>query len=363
MNVGIVGLPQSGKTTVFNAITRGSAEVATYAAGEAEPNLGVAGVPDNRLDSLAAILKPKRTVTAEIGYVDAPSAADRSGGLVPRSALNDMHPADAIAVVVRAFEDPAVSHVDGSVDAARDAESALLELALTDTGVLDRRLARIEVGFKGLKAAERDALTREQALVLRVKDGLEGGTAVSDQTLTDDEARALGGFGLLTAKPAIVVVNVGEDQADAANAVAERVAASVGGQVHTVAICGALEMELAQLDPAEEAEMREGLGAGEPALERMARVAHEAGDMVAFFTGNGNEVRSWTVPRGTTALKAAGRIHSDFERGFIRAEVIGTPDLLECGSAQAARKRGLLRSEGKGYVVQDGDVVNFLFSV
>ena len=194
-------------------------------------------------------------------------------------------------------------------------------------------------------------------------DSLEGGTAVSDQTLTDDEARALGGFGLLTAKPAIVVVNIGEDQADAANAVAARVAASVGGQVHTVAICGALEMELAQLNPAEEAEMREGLGAGEPALERMTRVAHEAGDMVAFFTGNGNEVRSWTVPRGTTALKAAGRIHSDFERGFIRAEVIGTPDLLECGSAQAARKRGLLRSEGKGYVVQDGDVVNFLFSV
>ena len=356
MNVGIVGLLQSGKTTVFNAATRGSADLAAYG-GEARTNVGVARVPDGRLDALAGVFGPKRTVTAEIGYVDAPSSGEPSGGLIPPTALNELQAVDALAIVVRAFDVSA----DGGAGPVRDAEEALLELALTDAGVLERRLTRIAEGSKGLRAAERDAVERERALVLRVRDGLEGGVAVAGQRLTGDESRALGGFGLMTSKPVVVVLNTGEDRTDESEALSDRVRAAVDDPV--VAICGSLEMELAQMEPAEEAEMREGLGAGEPALETMARAVLEAADMIAFFTGNDNEVRSWTVRRGTTAAKAAGGIHSDFERGFIRAEVIGTADLLECGSTRQARSRGLLRSEGKGYVVQEGDVVNVLFSV
>ena len=351
MNVGIVGLPHSGKTTVFNAATRGSADPAAYG-GEAKANIGVARVPDARLAALAGVFEPKRTVAAEIGYVDAPSAGDRSGGLIPPAALDELRSVDALAIVVRAFDGP------DAAGPVRDAEEALLELALTDAGVLERRLIRIAEGSKGLRAAERDVLDRERALVLRVKDGLENGAAVADQELTGDESRVLGGFGLMTSKPVVVVLNRGEDEAEA---VSDRVRAVVDGPV--VSICGSLEMELAQMEPDEETEMREGLGAGEPALETMAAAALDAADMIAFFTGNANEVRSWTVRRGTTAAKAAGGIHSDFERGFIRAEVIGTDDLLQCGSTREARSRGLLRSEGKNYVVQEGDVVNVLFSV
>ena len=354
MNVGIVGLPQSGKTTVFNAATRGSADLASYG-GEASTNVGVARVPDARLDALAGVFQPRRTVQAEIGYVDAPSSGERSGGLVPPAALNELQTVDALAIVVRAFDTP------DAAGPVRDAEEALLELALNDAGVLERRLTRIAEGSKGLRAAERDALERERALVLRVKDELEGGATVAAQELPQDESRMLGGFGLMTSKPAVVVLNTGEDLAEEAGAAAERVRDAVAAPV--VAVCGSLEMELAQLEPDEEVEMREALAAGEPALEMMARAVLTAADMIAFFTGNDNEVRSWTVSRGTTAAKAAGGIHSDFERGFIRAEVIGADDLLECGSAREARGRGLLRSEGKGYVVQEGDVVNVLFSV
>ena len=356
MNVGIVGLPQSGKTTVFNAATRGSADLAAYG-GEAGTNVGVARVPDPRIDALAGVFQPRRTVAAEIGYVDAPSSADRSGGLVAPAALNDLQSVDALAIVVRAFDD---ADADGA-GPARDAEEALLELALNDAGILERRLARIAEGSKGLRAAERDALDRERALVLRVKDGLEAGAAVADQKLAGDDSRLLGGFGLVTSKPVVVVLNTAEGQAG--GAVSDAVRTALGEGVPVAAICGSLEMELAQLDPAEEAEMREALDAGEPALETMANAVLDAADMIAFFTGNGNEVRSWTVQRGTTAARAAGGIHSDFERGFIRAEVIGTEDLLECGSTREARSRGLLRSEGKDYVVQEGDVVNILFSV
>lgn len=356
MDVGIVGLPQSGKTTVFNAATRGSADLAAYA-GEAGTNVGVARIPDSRLDALAGVFRPKRTVPAEITYVDAPSSADHSAGLISPAALNELQSVDALVIVVRAFDD-AGAEGTGPV---RDAEEALLELALNDAGVLERRLARIAEGSKGLRAAERDALDRERALVLRTKEGLEAGAAVADQELNEDEARLLGGFGLVTSRPVLVVLNVGEGRADAA--ISDTVCEVLGGSVPVATMCGALEMELAQLDPAEEAEMREGLDAGEPALEAMARAVLDAADMIAFFTGNDNEVRSWTVRRGTTAAKAAGGIHSDFERGFIRAEVIGADDLLECGSTREARGRGLLRSEGRDYVVQEGDVVNILFSV
>ena len=203
MNVGIVGLPQSGKTTVFNAATRGSADLAAYA-GEAKANVGVARVPDARLAALAEVFSPKRTVAAEIGYVDAPSSGEPSDGLVPPAALDELRGVDALAIVVRAFDD---ADAAGPV---RDAEEALLELALTDAGVLERRLTRIAEGSKGLRAAERDALDRERALVLRVKDGLENGAAVADQKLTEDESRVLGGFGLMTSKPVVVVLNTGE---------------------------------------------------------------------------------------------------------------------------------------------------------
>ena len=255
-------------------------------------------------------------------------------------------------------------HVDGSVDAFRDAETMLLELTFADLEMIDRRLARLSEGMKGAKAPERDAILKEQGLFARLKERLEAGEGMRGANLAADEERLLAGFGLLSAKPVIVLVNIGEEQLDeSAELYARAVSQFQGPMVKTAVLCGALEMDLAQMEPEEAREMREGLGVGESGLDRMIALTHKAAGAVTFFTGNDNEVHAWTAPRGTGAAAAAGRIHSDFERGFIRAEVIAASDLQQCGSIAAARSRGLLRQEGRTYEVQEGDVLNILFSV
>ena len=366
MRVGIVGLPRSGKTTVFNAVTGGRADVGAYGGTGESPNIGVAKVPDGRLARLGEIFEPKRVVPAEVSYVDLPGASDSQGATrgISGQNLNHLQGTDVLLLVVRAFDDPTVSHVEGSVDPLRDADTMLLELAVSDIEVLDRRNTRLEQGFKGAKAPERDALESERSLLLRLREELEAGGAVRDAALTQDEARLLEGFQLLTAKRLIVLGNVGEDQLPEAAALKESLAKSSNsfGALSAV-ICGKLEMELAQMEPDEEREFRESLDAGESGLEQMLRICHLAGDLITFFTGNRNEVRAWTVARGTAALKAAGQVHSDFERGFIRAEVVAYDELAECGSVAEARRRGVLRQEGKSYVVQEADVLNILFSV
>ena len=366
MEIGIVGLPKSGKTTIFNAVTRGSAEVASYGGVDGKPNIGVAKVPDVRLDRLAEIYQPRRVVNAEVTYADMPPTPEGLGKTrgIASELLNHLQRADAIMVVVRAFEDPSVTHVDDSIDAIRDADTMQTELAFSDLEILERRLARIEDGFKGAKAPEREVLTREQTLLARLRTGLEGGDAVRDADLSEAEAKALAGFQFLTAKPEVIAANLGEEP-DARDAVLQRQLSEKcdAEHVRTMALCGSLEMELAQMAPEEEREFRDGLGVGESGVDNLLNASFQAADLISFFTGNDKEVRVWTVPAGSTAHEAAGRVHSDFQRGFIRAEVVGFGDLDDWGSLAEARKRGLLRQEGKGYVVKDGDVLNILFNV
>ena len=350
---------------MFNAVTRGAADVAAYA-GDGRPNLGVAKVPDDRLARVGEIFGSKRNIPNEVRYLDLPAhpGAPATGAGVSGERLSHLQQSEVLAVVVRAFESPSVPAPPDGLDPARDASAVVDDLTLADLEILERRLARVEAGFKGAKAAERDTLTKERSLIEVVKSRLEDGAAVRDQELSAEVERALSGFSLLTAKPLIVVANAGEEALDEMGALEERLALALPGPtVHTTAICGQLEMELAQMDPEDESEFRASLSLDESGLDRMIGLTHEALDLVTFFTANASEARAWTVSRGTTALEAAGRIHSDFAKGFIRAETIGFEELSRCGAIAESRKRGLLRQEGRDYEVREGDVVNILFNV
>ncbi len=364
MEITIIGLPQSGKTTVFNAASRGTAQVATFAN---RINLGAAKVPDERLDVLNGIFNPKRKVNAEVTYADLPAAPEGSGKTqsIGGEYLNTLQRADAILMVARAFEDPSVPHVTDSIDAFRDIDTLLFELTISDLDILERRLQRVADGFKSAKAADRDALNKEQATLSRVRDDLEAGVHVRDQSLTEEELRLLSGYQMLTAKPLVVVVNAGEDQLDDIPAADARLSAEVETRrVRTAALCGKLEMELAQMDPEDEQEFRDSLGiVGESGLSRVINLCYEALDLISFMTVGEDEVRAWPITRGTPALKAAGKIHSDLERGFIRGEVVTYDNMVSCRTLSEARKHGMLRQEGKNYVVQDGDIMHVLFNV
>ena len=365
MDIAIVGLPGSGKTTLFNATTRGSAEVAPYG-GPRKPNVGVAKVPDRRLDVLQGILGSRRVVPAEVTLHDLPASPDGTGRSqsISGEVLNSLQGADALLLVVRAFEDPSVPAAGDGVDPSRDLKAMLDELALADMEILERRQTRLAESAKGARAPEREAIAREAALMARLKDGLETGTPVRGQSLSGEGGRLLEGFGLLTAKPLMVVVNAGEDQRSEADSLVERVQPLPDGEgVRSLALCGKLEMELTQMAPEDEIEFRASMDAGPSGLDRLATLSWDVLDLVTFFTGNANEVRAWPVPVGTPAIKAAGKVHSDMERGFIRAEVVTFDDLERCGSLAEARRQGVLRQEGKGYLVNEGDVINILFSV
>ena len=367
MEIAVIGLPNSGKTTVFNALTRGSAQVAAFASAQGGPNVGVAKVRDRRLDVLTGLFQPRRTVLSEVTYHDIPAAPEGLGKTQSISGiyLNLLQRADALLVVVRAFEDDSVAHAGGGVDPMRDAEAMLYELAFADLEILERRLSRLDEGFKGAKATERDAITREKAFIERLKDGLESGTHLRDQSMVAEEARLLDGFLMLTAKPLIVMLNVGEDQAeDQAAELAAGLADLVNGdRSRRAAFCGKLEMELAQMDPADEREFRESFELPESGLDLMLRMTQDVTEVITFFTIGEDEVRAWPIGRGTPAIRAAGKIHTDFERGFIRAEVVSFDDLERCSTLAEARRQGVLRQEGKTYVVQDGDIMDILFNV
>ena len=366
MEIGIVGLPNSGKTTVFNALTRARAQVAAYSGSQDQPNVGVAKVADHRLDALASIYKCDRTVPSGVTYVDIPGAPEGLGQTQSISGqfLNDLQRTDALVVVARAFDDPSNPPVDGGVDSLRDAEAMLYELAFADLEILDRRLERLADQSKGAKAAEREAMSKEQELMGRLKQGLEAGTAIRSQSFGRDEARLLEGFRLLTAKPCIIVANVGEGQITEMASLEERLSCRwAEPTIGTIALCGNLEMELVQMEPADEREFRDSLDMVESALDRMVALSQKILDLITFFTGNDKEVRAWPIAIGSTALEAAGKVHSDFERGFIRAEVVAFEELERFGSVAEARKQGVLRQEGRSYPVVDGDVINVLFNL
>ncbi|MCE2463737.1 MAG: redox-regulated ATPase YchF [Dehalococcoidia bacterium] len=363
MELGIIGLPKSGKTTTFNALTRGHAEAGD---ASAKPNIGVAKVPDPRLDFLASVFKPKRVVPAEVRYIDIPGAPEglgRSGDLGGRY-LNSLQSCDALLHVVRAFNDPSVPHVEGYTDPYRDISTMDLELTFSDLAILERRSERLTAELKGIKAQERNRVQGEAALIERLKQALSQDTPLREQNLTLDEGNMISGYQFLTGKPLLILQNVDEEQTPNLLELEEEMSLRLNARsVGCAVMCGILEEELSQMDPEEEEGYRRSQKACEPGADRMIKLSYSQLNLVSFLTVGPDEVRAWSIPEGTPAAKAAGVIHSDMERGFIRAEVISYDDLARCGGMVEARRRGVLRAEGRGYPVQDGYIINFLFNV
>ncbi|MFO7168087.1 MAG: redox-regulated ATPase YchF [Chloroflexota bacterium] len=360
MKIAIIGLPNSGKTTVFNALTRGTAETAAYSSGLLEPNIATVKVPDPRLPVLAEMFDPKKVTYADVQYVDVGGlggGAERGAGLPP-ALLNYIGGADALLHVVRAFQDEAVPHPEGTVDPARDVEAVDLELAFSDLAIIERRLQRLNAEIGKMSSKEREQRIAERDLLVRLQGLLEGGQPIRDVDLSDDEERLIRGYQFLTAKPLLLVLNIGEDQLQSPPQLAYEHKRS-----DVVALCGKIEAELAQLDDEDARTFMEDLGIEEPARDRVIARSYDLLGLISFLTAGPDEVRAWTIRRGTPAVEAAGAIHSDIQRGFIRAEIVAYEDLVRAGSMAEAKKQGTVRLEGKQYIVQDGDVCHFLFNI
>ncbi len=366
VEIGIIGLARSGRTTIFNALTRGEADTGRHTQKGLAPHIGIAKVSDPRLEVLTDILHPKRTVPVSVTYIDIGASIK---GLVKDKTiggqlLGQLSNVDALINVVRAFSDESIPHSEGSLDIERDITTMNLELAFSDLAIIERRLDRIETSLKGANQTERQSLLREQEILTKIKTDLEKDVPVRELELTTDEARTIANFQFLTAKPLLIVVNIDEDQLPEAASLEERLNSPYSRpKCRVITLCGKLEMELTQLDNGTAGTWRAEFGLTESGIDRIVKLSHELLGLLSFFTIVSSEVKAWPIQSGTEALKAAGKIHSDMERGFIRAEVISYDDLVRCGSLPEARKKGLLRTEGKTYVVQDGDVITFLFNV
>jgi len=357
MKTGIIGLPQVGKTSLFKILTR--AHIAAGAA-HGSTHIGVAKVPDKRLDQLAALYKPKKTTYATVEYVDV-------GGLAHDKAkdsayLVQLRQVDALAHVLRLFEDPTNPHPSGKLDVLRDADSVELDLMLNDLDQITRRIERLE---KDLKKKADPVHEKEMALILRCKAALESEKPLREMEFHSDERKILTGFMFLSAKPMLYVINLSDDEAPDLDRVVEKHnLQKLAGRPHTavVGICGRIESELASLEPAEAAELMSAYGVKESGLDRLIRATYELLGLIAFFTCGDPECRAWTIERGMNAQQAAGAIHSDIERGFIKAEVVRWDHLLAAGSVAGTRELGQYKLEGKEYIVGDGDVILFRHS-
>ncbi len=367
MQIAIVGLARSGKTTVFNTLTRGHAETGGF--GGLTVNTGVVKVPDDRLTRLTTLFKPKREVPADVTYVDLPAPPmTTDDGLrsdIPADQLARLRNADALLHVVRAFTDESVPHPNGSVDAWRDIEQLELEFVMADLGVMEKRVEKLRTTGRHGTPSEREANERELVVLEQLLPVLTEGRPIRDVELDEDSAKRIRGFRFLTEKPVLILLNVGEGQIAGRDALV----ADMGGriahrQTMVDALSARIEMELGELDEEEAAIFRADLGLeGDSGLERVIRRSYELLGLISFFTAGHDETRAWTIPAGSTAVDAAGAIHTDLARGFIRAEVVFWEDLLALGSTAEARKHAKLRSEGKTYLVRDGDVVEILFNV
>jgi len=364
MKLGIIGLPNVGKSTLFNAITGAGAACANYPFCTIDPNVGVVAVPDRRLDVLAEMYHPQLYTPATIEFVDIAGlvrGASKGEGLGNKF-LSHIRDVDAVVHVLRCFEDGDIVHVDGTVDPRRDLETINMELIFSDMEVLERRIDKTVKLMKGDRT-----LAAELALYQRIMDALSEGKTARSLSFTEEEAALVEQLELLTYKPIIYVANVGEDEAAGVSpdnpyvpAVIEAARAE-GAEV--IPICAGIEAEIAELSPEEKKEFLADLGIEESGLDRLIRAGYSLLGLISYLTAGPKEVRAWTIRRGTKAPQAAGKIHSDFERGFIRAEIVAFDDLVACGSMNAAKEKGLIRSEGKDYVIADGDVVLFRFNV
>lgn len=364
MKLGIVGLPNVGKSTLFNALTNAGAESANYPFCTIEPNVGVVAVPDSRLDVLAEMYNPEKYTPAVIEFVDIAGlvkGASKGEGLGNKF-LSHIREVDAILHVIRCFENENIIHVDGSIDAIRDLETINLELIFSDMEVLERRIARTEKAMKGDKT-----LAAELELLQRVYAALEEGKCARTVELSEDDKAILAETPLLTLKPIIYVANVSEEEAGAeptGNKMYMALKAHAESEhAEIIPICAGIEAEIAELPAEEKKVFLDDLGIKESGLDRLIKASYSLLGLISYLTAGPKEVRAWTITKGTKAPQAAGKIHSDFERGFIRAEIVAYDDLMKCGSMNAAKEQGLMRSEGKDYVIADGDIVLFRFNV
>jgi hypothetical protein len=362
MQIAIIGLPNSTKTTVFNALTRGTLETTAFSSGQFEVNTGVVDVPDERVERLSVMFTPRKTTYAKVTYADIAGLAKGVGeGGLSGPLLNAVSQSDALLHVVRAFEDPTVPHIEGTVNPRRDVDIIDTELLLSDQIIVERRMDRLHSqAGKSATPQQRAASEAEMGLLQRLHETLDAGIPLRDIELSADEVKSLRGYGLLTLKPVMVVLNVGDEPADDA---LEALLEYRHRRTTVATLQGRLEMELAQMDPAEAAEFLTEYGISEPGLNRVIRLSYSLLGLQSFFTVGEDEVRAWTIPVGATAVEAAGVIHSDLAKGFIRAEVAGYDALIQSGGMAAARARGQLRLEGKDYIVRDGDIVHVRFNV
>ncbi|MBX7244541.1 MAG: redox-regulated ATPase YchF [Candidatus Sumerlaeaceae bacterium] len=365
MELALIGLAKSGKTTVFNALTGGHAQTSAFVGGKLEPNVAVVKVPDPRVDAMTAQYTPKKTTYATVKYVDIAGLAkddttEHKGVL--EALLQYVSKADALIAVVRGYADD----VHGEPHPASDLEAVHLELIFSDIAKVENRIPKIEKQISRTQGKERDTMAHELAVLQKIKPGLEANKPVRALGLTPDEEKAVRGFQFLSAKPLMYILNVSEDKmADAPAMLAGAESPTVTGFPHTATswLAGEIEMEISQLEGADRDAFLADYKITEPAAARIIELSYNLLGYISFLTVGPDEVRAWTIPNGSTAPQAAGAIHSDFERGFIRAEVIGYDELVAQGSLANAKKHGQLRLEGKSYVVKDGDVINFLFSV
>ena len=366
MKLGIVGLPNVGKSTLFNSLTKAGAESANYPFCTIDPNVGVVTVPDERLNVLSEMYHTKKIIPAAIEFVDIAGlvkGASKGEGL-GNQFLANIREVDAIVHVVRCFEDSNIVHVDGSIDPLRDIETINLELIFSDLEILERRIS------KAVRAARNDkTIAKELALMERIKAHLEDGKMAKsfDDINDEDEQQWLESYNLLTYKPVIFAANVAEDDlADdgASNAGVQAVREYAKREdCEVFVVCAEIEQEIAELDDDEKSMFLEELGLKESGLEKLIKASYSLLGLISYLTAGEPEVRAWTIKKGTKAPQAAGKIHSDFERGFIRAEIVSYDDLMACGTYNAAKEKGLVRLEGKDYVVQDGDIILFRFNV